>query len=224
VYRPVEEMLPTAGLTDQFTAVFDVPFTADTNCLDCAGPKATDDGVTETVTLGFKVTVAFATFVGSATLVAMTETVTGLWMTCGATNTPELEMVPAAGVTDHVTAVFVEPETVALNWRDWDGRSVAEIGETATVKFSIARLRLVTDRLDGAGPSPFAAAASCAARIRRPIAVFLEMGTMVGQFVAMHTNRVKFPIDSIVPVQRIDPLTATHVLSRSSEKQLRFYA
>ncbi len=50
--------------------------------------------------------------VESATLVAVTVTV-ALVLTIGAVKSPELEIEPAEAV--HVTAVLVEPVTVALN-------------------------------------------------------------------------------------------------------------
>ena len=45
-----------------------------------------------------------------------------------------LDNVPTAGLTDHVTAVFCEPVTVAANCRVWDATSDAEVGviDTAT--------------------------------------------------------------------------------------------
>src|SRR5882762_7930407 len=57
-------------------------------------------------------TEAEADLVASAALVAVTVTVV-LVLTAGAVKSPELEIVPA--VADHVTAVLVEPVTVAVN-------------------------------------------------------------------------------------------------------------
>src|SRR5437879_7678763 len=53
-----------------------------------------------------------ADLVASAALVAVTVTVV-LVLTAGAVKSPELEIVPA--VADQVTAVLVEPVTVAVN-------------------------------------------------------------------------------------------------------------
>jgi hypothetical protein len=71
-------------------------------------------GVTETVTGGVMVTLAVAVLLGSATLVAVTVTVCGLPSVAGAVYRPPLEIVPTAGLTDHVTAGFVNPVAAAL--------------------------------------------------------------------------------------------------------------
>ena len=61
------------------------------------------------------VTLAVAFLLVSATLVAVTVTVCGLPSVAGAVYRPLLEIVPTAGLTDHVTAAFVAPATVAVN-------------------------------------------------------------------------------------------------------------
>ena len=58
-------------------------------------------GLIETLTGGLTVTTAVADFVGSATLVTVTETVVST-VTVGALNKPALEIDPC--VVDHVTA------------------------------------------------------------------------------------------------------------------------
>jgi hypothetical protein len=68
-----------------------------------------------TTTGGTTVTLAVAFLVASATLVAVTVTVCGLPSVAGAEYRPALEIVPAAGFTDHVTAIFVVPITAAVN-------------------------------------------------------------------------------------------------------------
>jgi len=50
----------------------------------------------------------------SAALVAVTVTVCGLVSVAGAEYRPALEIVPTAGLTDHVTAIFVVPVTAAV--------------------------------------------------------------------------------------------------------------
>jgi len=50
-----------------------------------------------------------------APLVAVTVTVCELPSVAGAEYRPLLEIVPTAGLTDHVTLVFNEPVTVAEN-------------------------------------------------------------------------------------------------------------
>jgi hypothetical protein len=73
------------------------------------------DGLTVTCTGGTTVTLAVAVLLVSATLVAVTVTVCGLPSVAGAEYRPPLEIVPTAGLTDHVTAIFVVPVTAAVN-------------------------------------------------------------------------------------------------------------
>jgi len=73
------------------------------------------DGLTVICTGGTTVTLAVAVLLASAALVAVTVTVCGLPSVAGALYKPLLEMVPTAGLTDHVTAVFVVPVTAAVN-------------------------------------------------------------------------------------------------------------
>ena len=73
------------------------------------------DGLTVTCTEGTMVMLAVAVLLVSAALVALTVTVCGLLSVAGAVYRPPLEIVPTAGLTDHVTAVFVVPVTVAVN-------------------------------------------------------------------------------------------------------------
>jgi hypothetical protein len=68
-----------------------------------------------TCTEGTTVTPAVAFLLVSATLVAVTVTVCGLLSVAGAVYRPPLEIIPTAGLTDHVTAVFVVPVTTAVN-------------------------------------------------------------------------------------------------------------
>ena len=76
VYSPEAEIVPVpAGLIVQVTAVFVEPVTVDVNCCVCAANSDALAGVTVTVTGGFKVTVAVADLVVSATLVAVMVTV-----------------------------------------------------------------------------------------------------------------------------------------------------
>jgi uncharacterized membrane protein len=72
-------------------------------------------GLTVTCTGGTTVTLAVAFLLVSATLIAVTVTVCGLLTVAGAVYRPPLEIVPTAGITDHVTAVFVVPVTAAVN-------------------------------------------------------------------------------------------------------------
>jgi hypothetical protein len=75
VYRPVDEIEPTDGLIDQFTAVLLEPDTVAVNCWLPDGPKVTEDGLTTSVTACMRVKTALALLLGSATLVAVIVTV-----------------------------------------------------------------------------------------------------------------------------------------------------
>ena len=77
-------MLPTAGFSDQVTAVFEVPATLAVNVWVCAGARVTLPGVNATPTGGDSDTLALADFVESATLVAVTDTVKSLEIEAGA--------------------------------------------------------------------------------------------------------------------------------------------
>ena len=105
---PVTEDPPTTEPLDS-TTVFSVP------------PAA-----------GFKLSVARATTDGLATLVAVTVTVIFEGTSGGAVYLPEAEIVPAAGLTDHVTAEFARPVTAGTNVKDSPADSVAEPGEIVT--------------------------------------------------------------------------------------------
>ena len=70
VYNPVAEMLPTAGLTDQVTAVLPAPVVAAVNCVPPAINTASG-GLTDTAVVELSFTVAFTDLEGSATLVAV---------------------------------------------------------------------------------------------------------------------------------------------------------
>jgi hypothetical protein len=77
-------MLPTAGFSDQVTAVFEVPVTAAVNVWVCEGVRVTLPGVNATLTGGASATLALADLVESATLVAVAVTVCALVIEPGA--------------------------------------------------------------------------------------------------------------------------------------------
>ena len=77
-------MLPTAGLSDQVTAVLDELATAEVKFWVCAGARVTLPGVNATLTGGVSEIVAVADLVESATLVAFTVTVFALVIEAGA--------------------------------------------------------------------------------------------------------------------------------------------
>ena len=65
--------------------------------------------------VALNVIVALAVFVASAAPVAVTVTELEVLIVAGAVYRPLVEIVPTAGFSDQVTAVFVVPETVAVN-------------------------------------------------------------------------------------------------------------
>ena len=77
-------MLPTAGPSDQVTAVFELPATVVVNAWVCDGVSVTLPGVNATLTGGASDTLALAFLVESATLVAFTVMVCALEMEAGA--------------------------------------------------------------------------------------------------------------------------------------------
>ena len=77
-------MLPTAGLSDQVTAVLELFDTVAVKAWVCDGVRVTLPGVNATLTGGASDTLALADFVESATLVAVTVTVCALAMLDGA--------------------------------------------------------------------------------------------------------------------------------------------
>jgi hypothetical protein len=77
-------MLPTAGFSDQVTAVFEVFATAAVNAWVCEGVRVTVPGVNATLTGGTSKTLELAATEESATLVALTVTVCGPAIKAGA--------------------------------------------------------------------------------------------------------------------------------------------
>jgi hypothetical protein len=77
-------MLPTAGLSDQVTAVFELPLTVAVNAWVCEGASVTLPGVSATLTGGASDTLALAFLVESATLVAVTVRVCAAVIDAGA--------------------------------------------------------------------------------------------------------------------------------------------
>ncbi len=77
------ETIPTAGLTDQLTAVFDEPLTVAVNWVACEALSDVLGGVTVTLTGGVMVSVALPDTAELATLVAVTVTVCALATVAG---------------------------------------------------------------------------------------------------------------------------------------------
>jgi hypothetical protein len=103
------------------------------------------DGLAVTCTGGTTVTLAVAFLVASATLVAVTVTVCGLPSVAGAEYRPLPEIVPIAGLTDHDTLVFNEPETVAENCCVWPTPRLTVPGDTVTVTGGVTVTFAVAD-------------------------------------------------------------------------------
>jgi hypothetical protein len=103
------------------------------------------DGLTVICTEGTTVTLAVAFLLVSATLVAATVTVCGLASAAGAVYNPPLEIVPTAGLTDHLTIVFDEPTPVAVNCCVWPTPRVTAAGDTVTVTGGVTVTFAVAD-------------------------------------------------------------------------------
>jgi hypothetical protein len=118
VYKPFTTV-PTFGLSDQVTAVFEVPVTVATNWLFWPAVKPRAVGYIETltgVTLTdlMRLSLAAAVTEVSATLVAMSLMVCAALMSRGAVYKP-FTTVPTFGLNVQVTAVFELPVTVVTN-------------------------------------------------------------------------------------------------------------
>jgi hypothetical protein len=111
VYSPLEEMLPTLGLSDQVTAVLVVPVTVAVNCWVPPGPSVTLSGLTETAMARLTVKVA-----GTVTLVFPPLNCT-LHVYCPTGNpisTPKLYVTGVVGPLGIKISQAQLPETLAL--------------------------------------------------------------------------------------------------------------
>jgi len=158
VYRP-PLIVPTLGDSDQVTAVFVLPLTVVENCCDWPPFSATDVGVmlmdtgvvlevepevvpevvvpeevvpeVEPVDVGRKYTVADPSAVGSAALVAVTNTVVAAEIVLGAVYVP-WKIVPNCGVIDQVTLVLEVPVREAVKRCLLPGVRVTDAGDRLT--------------------------------------------------------------------------------------------
>jgi hypothetical protein len=142
-------IVPTCGLIDHVTALFEFPLTVAVKV--ALWPPWSDAFPGDTLRLTLEggvavsVTVAVAVLVGSATLDAVTVTVWALGMVAGAVYTP-FTIVPAAGLSDQVTAVLLVPVTEALKVADAEAANETEAGPIVTatgVKDTVALAVLV---------------------------------------------------------------------------------
>ena len=136
VYRPLVEIVPEVELppttpsTDQVTLVLVVPVTVAANCFVVLAVTLTEVGLMLTPT-AVTVTAALADLLESAMLVAVTVCEPAV---AGAVYSPLVETVPTVESpslmpsTDHCTAVFVVPVTVAVNCFVVLSGTLAEVG------------------------------------------------------------------------------------------------
>jgi len=128
VYNPLLTV-PTLGLSDQVTAVLELPLTVAVNCFDWPAFNDGDLGLSEILTVdgGGVVTagvmagpsrmVALADLVGSARLVAKIVTNESALTELGAEYRP-FTMEPTPCVIDHITCLLIIPVTDAVNCVD----------------------------------------------------------------------------------------------------------
>ena len=132
VSTPVVEIDP--AVVYHSTDVLLVPLTVAENCWVAADASEALRGFTDTVipvlTGGFTVTVAEAFTVVAAALVAVTVTYE-VALTVGAVRTPLLEIEPAE--VDQMTAVLLDPPTIAENCCEPPDASVELVGDICTV-------------------------------------------------------------------------------------------
>jgi hypothetical protein len=119
---PTTEFPPANPFTVHMTEVLLLPVTLAVNGCWAPATRVAEVGLMVTVTGGaVSVTVAWAFLVVSACETAKTVTDAGFGSVCGAVYTPVVLMVPiiasppGSPFTCQVTAVLVEPVTVAVN-------------------------------------------------------------------------------------------------------------
>jgi len=116
VYRPVLSIAPTVGLIAQVTDVLLAPVTLAANRRACDAYKIAVLGLVVTVTSGFRVIVAVAVLVVSATLWPVTVTVCVELIESGAVYQPVLLIHPTvSGLMVQFTAVLMVPVSVGVN-------------------------------------------------------------------------------------------------------------
>lgn len=116
VIVPTVELPPLTLSTDHVTDVFEKPWSVAVNCWVPDEVTEADAGVRESSPT---VTEALALADVSATLVAVTlcvPAVAGAVYRPVEPTVPTVELPPAVPSTAHVTAVLLEPVTVAVNW------------------------------------------------------------------------------------------------------------
>ena len=144
-----------------------VPLTEETIWRDCAGATLTIEGLTDTeigvvgLVGAVSVTVAVANLLESATEVARTVTVCVDEIDAGAVYSPVEESVPSKELSDHVTAVLLEPVTVAANCAVWLTDTLAAGGFTeieTTAAVGVSEIVAVADLVESATEVAFTVA------------------------------------------------------------------
>src|SRR5580658_779040 len=127
------EIVPTCGLKDHVTAVFELPVTAGrkvafwppmSDALPGDKLTLTDPDPVPGLLGGINSKGTDAVSSGSATLVAVTLIVSWVAMLAGAVYFP-FSITPTLGVTDQLTLLSANPSTTAINCADWPAASVA---------------------------------------------------------------------------------------------------
>jgi peptidyl-tRNA hydrolase len=129
VYSPAPEIVPMGGYSDHVTGLLELVTWA-VNCAVCEVESATSPGVTEIPAGAFSVIRAVPLAPGTE---AVTVTTWLAVMAAGAVYSPLAEIVPRAGLIDHVAV----PEgllTCATNCAVCEGPSVTSPGVTVTVE------------------------------------------------------------------------------------------
>ena len=129
------EIVPTAGLRDHVTCVFDEPVTVALNCWLWDESKDALAGLTVTPTAAAGVSEMTACVLPAdfPALAAVTVTVCALVMDAGALYRPAAEIVPTAGLTLQVTDGVGDPGTEAVNDWLWDGDRDTWLGVTSSL-------------------------------------------------------------------------------------------
>ena len=117
------------GVKDQLTDVFNAPVTDAMNLADWPACTEVEEGAIAIPTPVTSQTVALATLLGSATLLANTVTACGLLIVDGAVYIP-FDNVPMGVTRDHITPGTFVPLTDAWNVADSPAFSEAEEGVT----------------------------------------------------------------------------------------------
>jgi hypothetical protein len=131
VYNPPLVTVPKFGDKTYITPVLLDPVTVALNCCVWFTLNDADVGASVIVT-GMSVMVAVAVLVLSAELVAVSVMVCVEAIVAGAVYNPPLVTVPTFGDNVYVTAVLLDPVTVAVNGCAWLTLNEADVGASVT--------------------------------------------------------------------------------------------